>query len=242
MSNSFQSLLQMGRTSQSRNQLPEAEHYFRLAAELDPSSYEAGFGWALSLFRIGDLDNSEAQAKKVIELDLDKPEAHELLGAILAQTDRHGNAVEEFTAAVSLSVNAPASAFLGIVSNKKITRADQPLLDKMTLLLAQLPSPANRHLVLHVCLGKAMDDLREYGESMRHFDTARRLSFQQNHVRRFDKAGTQATIENFKKYFSKEIVSRPGQGVDSELPIFIVGMPRSGSTLLEQILTSHQQI
>jgi predicted Zn-dependent protease len=95
-------------------------------------------------------------------------------------------------------------------------------------------------LQLDFALGKALEDAGEYGAAFQHYERGnalrRRAVFYQADVNtRF--------VESLKKMYSADFfAARDGSGCQAPDPIFIVGLPRSGSTLLEQILASHSQV
>jgi tetratricopeptide (TPR) repeat protein len=96
-------------------------------------------------------------------------------------------------------------------------------------------SDAGRAL-LHFALGKIFDDLADYETAIRHFDEANRLKRAEQV---FDESNLAAVVDRSIGAFPKEEVNVASE---SELPILIVGMPRSGTTLTEQILASHPQV
>jgi len=114
----------------------------------------------------------------------------------------------------------------GDVSRMKAALADKGL------------SPFDRSH-LHFALGKALEDERDYAGSFDHYHEA-------NAVRRasaaYDAAAHTAFVQRTIATFSEDMVARSGVGLDAPDPIFVLGMPRSGSTLVEQILASHSAI
>jgi tetratricopeptide (TPR) repeat protein len=93
---------------------------------------------------------------------------------------------------------------------------------------------------LHFALGKALEDEGDYARSFREYAEANRL----RHLRDpFDGERNSARLERERQLFTPEFfAARRGWGCDAPDPIFIVGMPRAGSTLLEQILASHSAV
>ena len=86
-------------------------------------------------------------------------------------------------------------------------------------------------------IGKALEDSQEYGESFRHYARG-------NELRRaainYDPDENSSNVQRSRSLFTQEFfAARAGSGCQARDPIFIVGLPRSGSTLLEQILSSH---
>ena len=94
-------------------------------------------------------------------------------------------------------------------------------------------------------LGKAYDDLGDYAEAMRHYEAANRLRAMSV---RLDRAALAAKYDSLIEVFTAEALERARQSLarpacpGDDLPVFIVGMPRSGTTLVEQILSSHPAV
>jgi tetratricopeptide (TPR) repeat protein len=114
---------------------------------------------------------------------------------------------------------------------------------ELTQMRAALAAPAtalpDRY---HLCfaLGKALEDRGEYAESFRHYQLGNELKRPECRYRaELIETNTQQQIQVCTREFFAE---RSGWGHPSPDPIFIIGLPRSGSTLLEQILASHSQV
>ena len=110
----------------------------------------------------------------------------------------------------------------------------------METLVADNRLPPGRMLFVHLRLGKAYDDLGEHQRAFEHWllgNTAKRREI------RYDEAVYYRSFQAVAARYPADLFG-PGaaQGDSSQLPIFIVGMPRSGSTLVEQILASHPQV
>jgi tetratricopeptide (TPR) repeat protein len=94
----------------------------------------------------------------------------------------------------------------------------------------------------HLCfaLGKALEDRNEYAESFRYYDLGNTIKMR---LEGYSADETSATVANLITGCGTEVVSAPtGSGCQAPDPIFVVGLPRSGSTLLEQILASHSLV
>jgi tetratricopeptide (TPR) repeat protein len=114
---------------------------------------------------------------------------------------------------------------------------------EVTRLEAAIADPQMRdddRLRLHMVLGKALEDRTDYHLSFEHYRIANAMRAAQ---RPFDPLQMAQVIDRTEKLFTAEFFeSRAGSGDPVPDPIFIVGLPRSGSTLLEQILASHPMI
>jgi hypothetical protein len=89
-------------------------------------------------------------------------------------------------------------------------------------------------------LGKAFEDAGDYDRAWEFYHTGNE---RQRPLVSYDPVGFEIRHEQIAEVFSREFLERhAGQGFESDAPIFIVGLPRSGSTLIEQILASHSQV
>ena len=92
----------------------------------------------------------------------------------------------------------------------------------------------------HFALGKACEDAKDYATSFRHYDAGNSLH---RSTSRYDADQNTARMDRLRTLFTREYFEqRRGAGCAAPDPIFIIGMPRAGSTLLEQILSSHSAV
>jgi hypothetical protein len=93
---------------------------------------------------------------------------------------------------------------------------------------------------LHFALGKALDDCGDYAEAMRHFDAGNRL---RGGFVKLDRSRLQSLVDCLIARCTPDYFARHASiGADDETPLLIVGMPRSGTTLVEQIVSNHSRI
>ncbi len=95
-------------------------------------------------------------------------------------------------------------------------------------------------LHLEFAVGKALEDLGEFEPSFRHYAQGNDIRRAQLHYRADDTSERVRHVHD--RYTAEFFAARRGSGSPARDPIFIVGLPRSGSTLLEQILSSHSQV
>jgi hypothetical protein len=97
----------------------------------------------------------------------------------------------------------------------------------------------------HYGLGKAHEDLGNYEAAMGHYDEANRLAHQRRvgQGKHFDPRSYRQATDFFIRHYDSSFMERHrGIGLETELPLLIVGMMRSGTTLLEQIISSHSKV
>ena len=222
----------LGRTS-------EAADAFRRAAASAPKTSLGRIAAARAML----LEDRDAEAEKTLRqalaLDKDNAAALDLLGNTLADSGRFAEAREIFTRAIERDP-LRAGSYYDIARCGRIGPDDAALLARMRA-AANLPGlePAQRSRV-HLALGKAADDLGEYEEAMRHFDAAEAL---RNTILRFDLAAFEGRVDRMVGHFTPAFIASAARPASiGPAPILIVGLPRSGTTLVEQILSAHPDV
>jgi tetratricopeptide (TPR) repeat protein len=136
-------------------------------------------------------------------------------------------------------------AILGAVYSGKLLSSEGQLLNQLKQALAAASYGSGRAKSLHFALGKAFDDLGEYEAAISHFDAGHKIALMEmkSAGASFRPETYAAEVDSYIQLFGPELAERPAPiGSASERPIFIVGFPRSGTTLVEQILSSHPDV
>lgn len=167
-----------------------------------------------------------------------QPKAWMSYGHALKTAGRQEDSVEAYRKSLELAPNL-GEAYWSL-ANLKTFRFSAADLDAMRAQLARTEISPEDRFHFHFAIGKALEDAGEYPGSFEHYA-------QGNSQRRagvaYDAAETSAHVQRSKALFTREFFAeRAGLGCDSPDPIFIVGLPRSGSTLVEQILSSHPSV
>ena len=122
----------------------------------------------------------------------------------------------------------------------KVSESDRPLVETLEEMLERPGRSDFDRLMLHFSLGKAYDDLGEPETAMRHFDQGNTIERGRLH---FDRGALSEAVDRTIETFTPDLMGRAASSsVDDESPLMIVGMPRSGTTLVEQILSSHASV
>ena len=217
----------------------EAAHAFRRAASAAPKTTLGRIAMARALLN----ENRDAEAQKTLRqaLALDKTNAValELLGQTLADAGRFEEAREYLLRAIEQAPSL-AGSYDDVVRCRRILPQDAPLVAHMRVALAGLNLEPAQRSRLHLALGKAAHDIGDYAEAMRHFDAAEQA---RNTVLRFDLAAFAARVDRLIATFTAELFAQAARpDAPAEAPILIVGLPRSGTTLVEQILSCHRDV
>ena len=183
---------------------------------------------------------SEELVRRAISLEPRNGDAHVMLGTILMQHGRFDEAAASFDLANALDtqdVVGPAS----LVQVKPLSESDRPLIEQLEHKLKNPGLTGNEAALVHFALGKAYDDLGEYGRAIEHFDQANSLKKRgSNH---YDRTAHAELVDRLIRRFTPEFFSRnKDMAHDWDVPVLIVGMPRSGTTLAEQIISSHPDV
>ena len=177
--------------------------------------------------------------RQALALKPDYAEAHNNLGTAFKMVGRVDEALQSIKTAIRL---APTTVeFLLNLSEVKRFTEDAPNLAAMEeLVRAGPPQSAEGSTQLHFALGKAFADLKKHEQSFRHLLAGNALKRGQI---AYDEGAVLGRFERTRAVFTPELPQvNKGQGHPSSVPVFILGMPRSGTTLVEQILASHPNV
>jgi len=186
----------------------------------------------------GNLDQAVSAFQKAIAIDPLYENAYKELGKAFAD---HGEMEMALTAnRNALEVNPEfAKAYLPLSRNKKFTQYDDDI-RAMESLLSKKGISDDDSVHLAFALGKAYEDLGNFDKSMAYVIKATRLK---RNSYNYSISESREEFEGIKEIFSSDFFSNHRDSGDPDrTPIFIVGMPRSGTSLVEQILASHPDV
>ena len=205
-----------------------------------PNEVDALIGRGQTLSSLGLLDRALADYDRAIALGGDG-EAKGLLaraGALAAagRSDQARDVLRRLTGGRRQSGEA-----WRVLANLVTFKADDPAFAEMEARLAELGErDADQVRALRFALGKAFLDVGDTAQAFAHLDAANRMKRAEV---AYDGAANRAGFAAIAAAFPAELFVRfAGAGASSQAPIFVVGMPRSGTTLIEQILASHSAI
>jgi tetratricopeptide (TPR) repeat protein len=205
---------------------------------LDPSNKDYLSLCAAACAGLGRHEKAVALYRQMLAASPESAEVHVALGHCLQSIGRQKEAIESYRAAAAVRPSF-GDAYWSL-ANLKTYRLSP---DEIAQMRAEEGAP-NAHQVdrYHLCfaLGKAYEDRNEHADSWQFYERGNRLKRAESH---YDAViienNTRKQIEVCTAQF---FAARAGVGAPDPDPIFIVGLPRSGSTLVEQILASHSQV
>ncbi len=250
----------------------DAENLLERCLELAPSFANARHNYAVALFRQSKHSAARVQVEQLLATDLRSPNYRALKAAILAGVGEYQEAIALYREILAEYPQQPriwmscghalrtsGDTVAGIaayrraielepalgeaywsLANLKTFRFAAPELAAMREQLARPGLREDDRLHFHFALGKALEDQRDYPTSFEHYRLGNAVRHGQIH---YDPDENHAFVERARAVFTPEFfAARAGGGCAARDPIFIVGLPRSGSTLIEQILASHSQV
>ena len=204
----------------------------------EPRNVGVRVTYAGILMALGDVDGSiERYQKLITEMPRDS-ELHQSLGHALKTKGESAKAIEEYHRAIDLRPEF-GEAYWSLANMKTYRFTDAELAQMRQYETQPYLQDADRY---HMCfaLGKGLEDRGEYAESFTYYERGNALKKEGSLYR----AGAQerAVRKQMDICTAEFFAERRGWGCPDASPIFVLGLPRAGSTLLEQILASHSQI
>ncbi len=250
----------------------DAERLLTLCLEIAPGFAAARHNLATMLYRQNKSAQALVQIERLTQADPRHPGYANLRAAILARLGEYGAAIGVYEPMLADYPNQPKgwmsyghalktvgrqadcvaayrqalalSPGLGeawwSLANLKTVKFDEPDRAAMAASLARSDLSDDDQLHLHYALGKACEDARLYAQAFDHY--AQGAAIRRAQVD-YDPEENHADVARSKAVFTPVLLAtKAGQGCPAPDPIFVVGLPRSGSTLIEQILASHSQV
>ncbi|WP_332771938.1 tetratricopeptide repeat-containing sulfotransferase family protein [Phenylobacterium sp.] len=193
---------------------------------------------AAALGRIGEYDAAIECYGGVLADFPGQPKVWMSYGHSLKTVGRQAEAVEAYRRSLAIEPGL-GEAYWSLANLKTVQFTDADVA-AMQGQLARTDISDEDRFHLHFALGKALEDAGRYEESFGHYDQGAAL---RRAALDYDPDETSRHVARSKAVFTQEFFAeRAGQGAQAPDPIFVVGLPRAGSTLIEQILASHSQV
>ncbi|TIX50693.1 tetratricopeptide repeat-containing sulfotransferase family protein [Alteraurantiacibacter aquimixticola] len=187
-------------------------------------------------------DHFDAAVKlmeRAVELSPENPELRNFYGVTLKSVGRLDEARDQLRKAIELEPNNYGS--YSTLNDLVDFSEEKELYEKLQELMKDIdPETPERNIPLYYAYAKALDDNGKKAEALKYYISGGKMKREQL---AYDEAESAKFFDDIKKAFpAKLFKNRPFAGNDIDRPVFIVGMPRSGSTLAEQIISAHPEV
>ena len=216
-----------------------AVKHLKNAIKLDPNFSAAYVNLSAAYLDLDDLDAASESCRKAIKLEKELPEAYKTMAIIAQNRGDKETAIFNYRKAIEYKSNfAEAHRGLSMVTNYK---SNPDHLDQMLDIVNNNSLSNDQLCSFNFALGKAYEDISDFKKS---FDYYRKGNSLRKKLLKYDISQDVKIFENLLE--TAQIVRK--YGIDAKLqneeivPIFIVGMPRSGTTLIEQIISCHSDV
>ncbi|MEI9887656.1 MAG: sulfotransferase [Rhizomicrobium sp.] len=229
----------LGKTYLMLGRYDDARRHFQAVLARHPGQAAALIGLGDALGVLGRPAEALAAFERLLAVDPNNAAAHFGIGTVKTQLGAFAEARHAFEAAVALAPRRP-------VYHRALAEAGRfgagdprlPALEEMARDIGGFPD--DQKVELHFALAKAYDDLQRYDDAFAHWQKGNALK---RRSIAYDEAAVARFFGDAAAAFTPALMETKREtGHPSELPIFVVGMPRSGTSLVEQILASHPAV
>lgn len=233
----------LGNILHERGRLNEAESSYRRALQLVPNGADTHVNLGKTLQDMGRIAEAESSYRRALQIKPDHAEALNNLGEILMASGRMDEAEISLRRALQIRPDY-LKVRLSLASVRKVKADDENFAALVAVEESAqngaLPLSGEEAVCLHFALGKSYGDLGEHARAFPHFLEGNRLQRATFDYRPEWVAQHFAAI--MRNFDAATLERLRGAGDASTLPIFVLGMPRSGTTLVEQIIASHPAV
>jgi tetratricopeptide (TPR) repeat protein len=236
-----QTLLLTAKVQLRRNNLQAAEQATRLALKQESENAEALTLLGQVLHETDRYDEALDVLDRALKKAPENPEALNFYGVALKSVGRLDEAREYILKALKLN-DSMYGAYANLNDLVDFSEGvGEELFNRMEAIFESVKNPqADPYLALHFAYAKALDDRKQHEKALEHYVIGGRMKRAQLD---YKEGETHGFFDSIRAAFPKEAFeNRKFAGLGDDRPVFIVGMPRSGSTLVEQILSSHPDV
>ena len=229
----------LGLTLRDLGRVVEAENFYKKALELKPDYAEAQNNLGNALLNQAKFEEAKMSFSRAIKLNPNYPEPHNNLGIALKTFGKLEEAEQSFNKAININPQY-VSAHYNLTILKKYEKKDKQFEKMIEVYRDESISEIDRYHI-NFALAKAYEDLQMFEQAFHHYleGNATRKKYLKYNI------GTDFELfEELKNHSSTLLENslKSDELLNSITPIFIVGMPRSGTTLVEQIISSHSSV
>ena len=228
----------LGAIFSEQDNLSEAVEFLERSIASKPDFAEAHNNLGSTLRKQGKLDEAVARYSRAIAIRPDYVEAYYNLGRLFCEQGKLDEAVIQYERAIAIKPDY-TEAHLSRAEIKTFHQGD-PDIATLETMIKNKSLDQNKVMGIHFTLSKALEDCGDYVRAFEHLRAGNAMKRRQIN---YDETSVLDQFQRITAVFNKNLFDRfRGEGDPSSVPVFVLGMPRSGSTLVEQILASHPQI
>lgn len=230
----------MALAARAMHDYPSAERYINKTIELQPNSAEGYIALALFLRDQGKYDAAEAACKKAIAINPDDAETYVPLSSIYRDKGEADAARAPLDKALELNPDLVSAHHRRALVHDFSSKNDDVFKSLIRMDKEGVEQGSREAAFIKSAIAKAYEDMGRHKDAFAYTKAA-------NDIMRgafgYDVANDVDYMRRIAEFFTDErLAAHAGGGVASDRPVFIVGMPRSGTTLVEQILASHPRV
>jgi len=226
----------LGSILDDQGRLSEAETSYREALTLTPGNAEMLVNLGITLRLLGRTEEAEASLRRALEIQPSFAKARAALGDVFWDKGQFNEAQALYQRVLEAEPRMP-TALAALAYSRKMTDADEDWLATAEKIVVERLS-AREAVTLYYAMGKFCDDTKRYERAFACYQKANAL--QKGYCADYDRGNEERLTERIVQSYTQDVVTKPrGAANPSKLPVFVVGMPRSGTSLIEQIIASH---
>ncbi len=231
-----EALLNLAGVLQATGRYKDSEDPLRRALKAKPAYLEARVSLGMSLMLLGRTREARDSYEKALRAAPRNTQTLVGLGQVEALEGRFPEAEAAYRQALQTEPGSPA-AHAALVWLRRMTSADAAWLERAEDLAAGGITPIDE-TNLRYAIGKYCDDVGDFARAFRNFQRANEL--QRLRAIPYDRGAHERFVSDLISAYTPEVLARASEGAsDSARPVLVTGMPRSGTSLVEQIIASH---
>lgn len=211
--------------------------WLEIALKLEPNHEQSLIQLARTYRRLGKQDRAYEMLRQAAAIRPPSLPAHMILAEMLQEDGRFDEAAEVYRTVLTVSPANPL-ALAGLITTRK-AEGDTVVIDHADLAATSVETPWPQRVTLRKALAKYHDRAKNYEQAYHQAAAANELLRSRHpHDAAADQARTETIMRNLQAFIDLELEPTPG----AVRPVFVIGMPRSGTTLVEQILSAHPDV
>ena len=216
-----------------------SERSLRRALKLKPHYVDARSNLGLTLVVLGRLRDAKACFEKVLKVAPHHTDALYGMGLIARMEGRFDEAGAMFKRVLEVNPKMP-SAWAALVGIRKMTSSDGAWLERAEEIAAGRIAPLEEAEV-RFAIGKYCDDVEDFERAFRSYQRANELL--KAMAENYERDARTRFVDDLIRVYTRQTISHVEDGASASMkPVFVVGMPRSGTSLVEQIISSHPAV